>query len=69
MADAGERKLTGTFHILIIEEFTFVWLRRMAASIEGDVLVWGPSGPFSGPTNALASEAKKGHNQNRYCTE
>jgi hypothetical protein len=40
MVDAGERKLTGTFHILIIEEFTFVWFPRMAASIEGDVLVW-----------------------------
>jgi hypothetical protein len=62
MADAGERKLTGTFHILIIEEFTFVWFPRMAASIEGGRCWFGivqrrADRPWH------ASEARKGYNQ------
>jgi hypothetical protein len=60
MADAGERKLTGTFHILIIEENTFVWFPRMAASIRGDVLVWRPRDRSAGRQMPWHQERERG---------
>jgi hypothetical protein len=62
VADAGERKLTGTFHILIIEEFTFVWFQEWQPRSKG--MCWFGTVPRADKHLGIGSE--KGVQPNRY---